>query len=75
MDLGARPAKVFFLITMPIILPAIAAGRIDLCWGTLPRTVRLRICGGAAGGALHAKPRGFDQLVYLTQYFDTIDIN
>jgi putrescine transport system permease protein len=26
MDLGARPAKVFFLITMPIILPAIAAG-------------------------------------------------
>ena len=26
MDLGARPAKVFFLITMPIIVPAIAAG-------------------------------------------------
>ena len=26
MDLGARPAKVFFLITMPIIIPAIAAG-------------------------------------------------
>ena len=26
MDLGARPVKVFFLITMPIILPAIAAG-------------------------------------------------
>lgn len=26
MDLGARPAKVFFLITMPIILPAICAG-------------------------------------------------
>jgi putrescine transport system permease protein len=26
MDLGARPAKVFFLITMPIILPAILAG-------------------------------------------------
>ena len=25
MDLGARPAKVFFLITMPIILPAICA--------------------------------------------------
>jgi putrescine transport system permease protein len=26
MDLGARPAKVFFLITMPIIVPAILAG-------------------------------------------------
>jgi putrescine transport system permease protein len=26
MDLGARPAKVFFLITMPIIIPAIVAG-------------------------------------------------
>jgi putrescine transport system permease protein len=26
MDLGARPAKVFFLITLPIVLPAILAG-------------------------------------------------
>jgi putrescine transport system permease protein len=26
MDLGARPARVFFLITLPIILPAILAG-------------------------------------------------
>jgi len=26
MDLGARPAKVFFLITLPIIVPAILAG-------------------------------------------------
>lgn len=26
MDLGARPAKVFFLITLPSILPAIIAG-------------------------------------------------
>ena len=26
MDLGARAAKVFFLIAMPIILPAICAG-------------------------------------------------
>ena len=26
MDLGARPAKVFFLITLPIIFPAILAG-------------------------------------------------
>ena len=26
MDLGARPAKVFFLITLPIVMPAILAG-------------------------------------------------
>jgi putrescine transport system permease protein len=26
MDLGARPAKVFFLITLPIVFPAILAG-------------------------------------------------
>jgi putrescine transport system permease protein len=26
MDLGAKPAKVFFLITLPIIMPAILAG-------------------------------------------------
>ncbi len=26
MDLGARPAKVFFLVTLPIIFPAILAG-------------------------------------------------
>jgi putrescine transport system permease protein len=26
MDLGARPAKVFFLITLPIIAPAVASG-------------------------------------------------
>lgn len=42
------------------IASTIAAGRFDMCWGTLPRTVRLRICGGFAAGALHAKPRGFD---------------
>lgn len=43
------------------IASTVAAGRIDLCWGTLPRTVRLRLCGGLAAGALHAKPRGFDR--------------
>jgi hypothetical protein len=43
-----------------VVASTIAAGRLDLCWGTLPRTVRLRICGGVAAGALHAKPRGFD---------------
>ena len=26
MDLGARPAKVFFVITLPIILPALVSG-------------------------------------------------
>ena len=26
MDLGARPAKVFFLITLPIIVPALLSG-------------------------------------------------
>ena len=26
MDLGARPAKVFFVITLPIVFPAILAG-------------------------------------------------
>jgi hypothetical protein len=43
------------------IASTIAAGRFDMCWGTLPRTVRLRLCGGFAAGALHAKPRGFDR--------------
>lgn len=26
MDLGARPAKVFFVVTLPLIAPALAAG-------------------------------------------------
>lgn len=39
----------------------VAAARLDLCWGTSPRRVRLRVCGGFAGGALHANPRGFDR--------------
>ncbi|MFV8755594.1 hypothetical protein ACNOYE_34015 [Nannocystaceae bacterium ST9] len=43
------------------IASTVAAGRFDMCWGTLPRTVRLRICGGIAAGALHAAPRGFDR--------------
>lgn len=29
----------------------LAAGRVDLCWGTAPLTVRLRLCAGVAGGA------------------------
>src|SRR5690606_19888790 len=28
----------------------VAAGRFDLCWGSEPIEVRLRICGGVAGG-------------------------
>ncbi len=43
------------------IASTIAAGRLDLCWATLPRSVRLRLCGGFAAGALHAAPRGFDR--------------
>ncbi len=39
----------------------LAAGRVDLCWGTLPRSIRLRACGGFAGGALHAQGRGYGQ--------------
>ncbi len=41
MDLGARPAKVFFLITLPIILPAILAGWLlafTLSWDDLVLT-------------------------------------
>jgi hypothetical protein len=37
----------------------LAAGRLDLCWGTLPRRVRARVCGGAAAGAVVASGRGF----------------
>lgn len=41
------------------VASTVAAGRVDLCWGTLPRTIRLRLCGGFAGGALVAQARGF----------------
>lgn len=37
----------------------VAAGRIDLCWGTAPRRVRARICAGAAGGAAISAGRGY----------------
>jgi hypothetical protein len=37
----------------------VAAGRIDLCWGTTPRRVRARICGGVAGGAAISAGRGY----------------
>ncbi len=37
----------------------LAAGRVDLCWGTKPLAVRLRACGGAAGGATVSRGRGF----------------
>lgn len=40
---------------------SVAAGRLDLCWGTAPLAVRLRLCGGAAGGATVAVGRDFSQ--------------
>jgi hypothetical protein len=38
----------------------LAAGRADLCWGTEPMEVRLRVCGGVAGGATVSRGSGFD---------------
>jgi hypothetical protein len=38
----------------------VAAGRFDLCWGTEPIEVRLRVCGGVAGGATVSRGRGFE---------------
>jgi hypothetical protein len=37
----------------------VAAGRLDLCWGTTPRRVRARLCGGLAGGATVSAGRGY----------------
>jgi hypothetical protein len=37
----------------------VAAGRLDLCWGTEPLAVRLRACGGLAAGATIAQGRGY----------------
>jgi hypothetical protein len=37
----------------------VAAARVDLCWGTTPRRVRARLCGGAAGGATVSAGRGY----------------
>jgi hypothetical protein len=38
---------------------SVAAGRLDLCWGTAPRRVRGRVCAGAAGGATISAGRGY----------------
>jgi hypothetical protein len=37
----------------------VAAGRLDLCWGSTPTRVRLRACAGAAGGATVAAGHEF----------------
>jgi hypothetical protein len=37
----------------------LAAGRFDLCWGTKPIEVRLRVCGGVAGGATVSRGSDF----------------
>lgn len=37
----------------------VAAGRVDLCWGTGGQRVRARVCGGAAGGATISAARGY----------------
>jgi hypothetical protein len=39
----------------------LAAGRFDLCWGTEPMVIRLRLCGGVAGGAAISRGSGFDR--------------
>ncbi len=41
------------------VASTLTAGRVDLCWGTTPQRVRLRLCGGVAGGAMLAQGRGF----------------
>lgn len=37
----------------------VAAGRLDVCWGSAPTSVRLRACAGVAGGATLAAGHGF----------------
>jgi hypothetical protein len=37
----------------------LAAARVDLCWGSAPISVRVRVCGGMAGGATLSRGRGF----------------
>jgi hypothetical protein len=37
----------------------VAAGRVDLCWGTSPRRVRARLCAGVAGGATVSAGHGY----------------
>lgn len=41
------------------IAVTVAAARVDLCWGTSPRRVRARVCGGLAGGATISAGRGY----------------
>lgn len=41
------------------VAATVAAGRVDLCWGTEPIAVRLRVCGGLAGGATVSRGTGF----------------
>lgn len=48
----------------------LAAGRFDLCWGTEPIEVRLRVCGGVAGGATVSRATGFaDNFRRTTPWF------
>ncbi|GEM_PF-2243721 len=41
------------------VATSIATGRFDLCWGTAPLAVRLRLCAGFAGGASVSQGRGY----------------
>lgn len=51
----------------------VAAGRLDLCWATAPLSVRLRLCGGFAGGATRSRARGFyTDFARSTPYFAAI---
>ncbi len=49
-----------FALDVGEVATTLAAGRVDLCWGTAPIAVRLRVCGGFAGGATRSRARGFE---------------